>query len=415
MSFSIIDGISTISLDLISTTAVAAILLMLGYWVIKNISFFAKYCFPAPVIGGVAFALISWMLQSSGVASFKLDTTLQTPFMLAFFTTIGLGGSLALLKTGGKSLLVYLVACWLLALFQNTLGVGLASSLGLHPLMGVMAGAVSMEGGHGAAAAFGPEAETMGAAGATTVAIACATFGLLAGNMLGGPLARRLIQKHGIAIEVEDVKRLESYVEQKVAREAKETITSRDFLFTMMIILILMALGVQIAAWVKNANIPNFFLPSYVGAMFGAILLRNLNDAKQWFTLNHRVVSVISDICLGMFLSLAMMNLKIWQLADLALPIFLILLSQVALIAILAYFILFRLLGGNYDAAVMCSGFIGHGLGATPNALANMGAVCEHYNLRSTKAFLIVPLCGAVLIDLVAIPCISLFMGYFGG
>ena len=412
MNFGVVDGVFTISLDLVSTTAVAAILLMFGYWCIKNVKFFEKYCFPAPVIGGFAFALVTWIMHSTGAASFKLDTTLQSPFMLAFFTTIGLGGSLALLKTGGRALIVYLVACWCLAVFQNTIGVSLAKGMGLHPLMGVMAGAVSMEGGHGAAAAFGPEAEAMGAVGAATVAIACATFGLIAGNMTGGPLGRYLIEKKKIKIETDDT--MGDYASMVAEQQAKETLTAKDFLFAAMIILIMMAIGIKIAAWVKAANIPNFFLPGYVGAMFGAILLRNINDAKKWISINSRVVSVISDICLGMFLSLAMMSLKIWQLADLALPLFVILIAQVAFIAAMAYFVLFRLLGSNYDAAVMCAGFMGHGLGATPNAVANMGAIGEHYGVRSTKAFLIVPLCGAVLIDLVAIPCISLFMGYFG-
>lgn len=413
MNLNMINGVFTISLDLVWTTAVAAILLMFGNWCIRNVRFFEKYCFPAPVIGGFAFALLTWFMHSTGTASFNLDTTLQSPFMLAFFTTIGLGGSLALLKTGGRALIVYLVTCWCLAIFQNSIGVAMALAFDIHPLLGVMAGAVSMEGGHGAAAAFGPEAEAMGAVGATTVAIACATFGLIAGNMTGGPLARFLIDKNKVEIKA-DESNMTDYAAMVAEQQAKETVTSRGFLFTAMIILIMMAIGIQIAAWVKAAQIPNFFLPGYVGAMFGAIVLRNLNDAKHWFSLNSRIIGIISDICLGMFLSLAMMSLKIWQLADLALPLLVILATQVLFIGLLAYFLLFRMLGSDYDAAVMCAGFMGHGLGATPNAVANMGAVSEHYGVRSTKAFLIVPLCGAVLIDLVGIPCISLFMGYFG-
>lgn len=414
MSLGVINGVFTVSLDLVATTAVAAVLLMFGYWCIKHISFFEKYCFPAPVIGGFVFALITWFLHSSGAAPFTLDTTLQAPFMLAFFTTIGLGGSLALLKTGGRALMVYLVTCWCLSIFQNAIGVTLAKTLDIHPLLGIMAGTVSMEGGHGAAASFGPAAEAMGAVGATTVAIACATFGLIAGNMTGGPLARFLIDKNKVAIKT-DESNMTDYAAMVAEQQAKETVTSRGFLFTATIILIMMVIGIQIAAWVKAAQIRNFFLPGYVGAMFGAIVLRNLNDVKKWFTLNSRIVGIISDICLGMFLSLAMMSLKIWQLTDLALPLFIILMTQVVFIAALAYFLLFRMLGADYDAAVMCAGFMGHGLGATPNAMANMGAVSEHYKLRSTKAFLIVPLCGAVLVDFVSIPSISLFIGYFGG
>jgi ESS family glutamate:Na+ symporter len=415
MKFEMIDGLLTITLDLISSSVLAVALLMFGYFIRRKVNFFEKYCFPAPVIGGFAFALLTLVFHITGAVSFTLDTTLQMPFMLAFFTTVGLGGSFALLKAGGKALLIYLVSCWVLAILQNAFGVGLASVLGLNPLMGIMAGAVSLEGGHGAAATFGPEAEAMGAHGAAAVAIASATFGLIAGNLTGGPIARRLITKNKLEIKVSNVDGLSNYVEKITRQETEEKITSKEFLFSMLIIGIMMILGVAVSDWIRAFKIPNFFIPGYVGAMFGAILLRNVNDKFQFIKLNTKIINLISEVAIGMFLSFAMMSLRIWDLANLAIPILIILFLQVILLVGLTYFMLFRLLGRDYDAAVMCAGMLGHGLGATPNAVANMGAVCEHYGLRSNKAFTIVPLCGAVLIDLVALPCISVFLGLFGG
>lgn len=415
MEISMTNGVLTISLDMIATTTLAAILLMFGYFLRTKVAFFEKYCFPAPVIGGFTFALLTLLFHTTGTVAFKLDTTLQTPFMLAFFTTVGLGGSLVLLKTGGRALIVYLVACWALAVIQNSVGVALAELLDIHPLLGIMAGAVSLEGGHGAAATFGPEAEALGATGAAAVAIASATFGLIAGSLTGGPMARFLISRHNVTIKAQDASHLEKYSRELAEKEAREDVTAKEILYLMTIIGVMMVFGIFFANWIKAFKIPNFFLPSYVGAMFGAIVLRNFNDKYEVFKLNGKIIGIISDVSIGMFLSFAMMSLRIWDLVDLALPLLIILALQVSILMLITYFLLFRLLGGNYDAAVMCAGMMGHGLGATPNAVANMGAVCEHYGLRSTKAFLIVPLCGAVLIDLVAIPCISLFIGIFGG
>ncbi|UQZ88156.1 sodium/glutamate symporter [Deltaproteobacteria bacterium Smac51] len=414
MNFEMIDGIATLKLDLVATTTLAALLLMLGYFLKRKIDFLEKFCFPVPVIGGFVFAIFIWIFRITGTFHISLDTTLQTPFMLAFFTTVGLGGSLALIKLGGKSLIIYLVFCWFLAVFQNTLGVGLAKMLDIHPVLGVMAGSVSLEGGHGAAATFGPEAEKLGVMGATAVAIASATFGLIAGNLTGGPLARKLITKYNVEIKTADTG-MGDYEALVSEAQAKETITAKGFLFMMAVIGVMMVFGVWLSGWVKTLGIPNFFLPGYVGAMFGAIILRNINDKTHTFVLNSRIIDLMSDVSIGMFLSMAMMNLKIWELADLAIPLIIILVVQVACLVALVYFVLFRLLGKDYDAAVMCAGAMGHGLGATPNAVANMGAVSEHFGLRSNKAFLIVPLCGAVLIDLVGIPCIVFFIGAFAG
>jgi len=337
---------------------------------------------------------------------FSFDTTLQSPLMIAFFTTVGLAGSLGLVKKGGKTLIVYLVGCWILAISQYLIGSTVAKFTGIHPVLGVMAGAVSLEGGHGAASAFGPTVENMGVNGAFVVAIASATYGLIAGGLLGGPLAKWLIERFNLEIKTDE----EEGISYEIDKGESEPVTSNSLINMSGLILVIMVLGELIAGYIKN--ITNFVLPGYIGAMFIAVIFRNINDVLKLVNIKWNTVDVISDFSLGIFLSMAMMSLKIWELASLALPLVIILVVQTIFILLYAAFLLFPLLGRNYDAAVMCSGLVGHGLGATPNALANMNAVCERYGVVSKKAFLIVPLCGAALIDLVGIPNIVWFINY---
>jgi glutamate:Na+ symporter, ESS family len=412
VGFETIEGVFTINLDLISTTTLAGVLLLLGYFIRNKVPILDKFCFPAPVIGGFLFALLTLILHTTDSLAFSLDTTLQTPFMLAFFTTIGLGGSFKLIKTGGKSLIIYLVICWVIAIIQNTVGVSLAMLLDINPLLGIMAGAASLEGGHGTAATFGPVVESLGVDGATVVGIAAATFGLISGSLTGGPLAKWLITKNKLEIKSNDSK-VVGYDELVEKEHQNEKVNSREFVFLMTIIGILMMFGLSISSWVDSLGITNFFLPAYVGAMFTAIIFRNTNDKVGIVKINGKVVDIISNVSIDFFLTMAMMSLKIWQLADLALPLIIILFVQVIIILLIAVFVLFPLLGKDYDAAVIVSGLMGHALGATPNAVANMGSVCDHYKVRATKAFLIVPICGAVLIDIVSIPCITIFITIF--
>ncbi|QEM82325.2 sodium/glutamate symporter [Halomonas binhaiensis] len=390
-------------LDAVTTTALALLLLMLGAWLKRRLNWLEHFCVPTPVIGGFGFALLAWLLRDLGLVEIDMDMAMQSPLMVAFFTTVGLGGSLALLKKGGKALLVYLLACWTLALMQNGIGIGMAHMLGLDPLIGLMAGATSLEGGFGAAAAFGPEAEALGAQGATTAAIASATFGMIVGGIIGAPLARWIIDRRRVRIEAEDVHGLETLQEEE--RPTIGRIDGSVLLKVLAIVLPVMVLG----AWFKESlgSHLGIILPSYVGAMFVAIVLRNLNDRFAWVELPDNALAAIGDVALGVFLTMAMMDLKIWQLQEMGGSLLIILLVQTVAIVGLALLVLFRLLGRNYDAAVLTAGFVGHGLGATPNAVANMSAVCEHYKVVSHKAFIIVPLCGAVLIDAVAIPAIT--------
>lgn len=409
MNLEYVNNLLTLKLDMISTTALAVVLLLLGYMLRSKIEFFNKFCIPAPVIGGFAFALIALICKETGSVNFKFDTVLQSPFMVAFFTTVGLGGSLALMKKGGSALLIYLFSCWFIAIFQNAFGATLASIFGIHPALGVMAGAVSLEGGHGAAAAFGPTAEQLGVKGATAVAIASATYGLIAGSLLGGPIAKFLIEKYNVAIAV-GKGQYESFQEAIGDNQVDKELNSKSILQMLGLVLVVMVLG----AWCsgKLKALTGFVLPGYVGAMFVAIIFRNLNDSLKLVKFNNKAIDMIADVSIGIFLTMAMMTLRIWDLYDLALPLITILILQTVALALFAIFVMFRALGKDYDAVVIVAGLMGHGLGATPNAVANMSSVVERYKLMSHKAFLIVPLCGAVLIDLVGIPNIVWFINY---
>ncbi|MGI1071573.1 sodium/glutamate symporter [Pseudomonas aeruginosa] len=377
----------TLHLDALSTTALALLLLALGSQLKKRSRWLTRLCVPSPVIAGFGFAFLVWLLRDRGWLDIGLDTSLQTPLMVAFFTTVGLGGSLGLLRKGGKTLLVYLSACWALAILQNLIGVGSAGLLGLDPLLGIMAGAVSLEGGFGAAAGGG------------------------GGGGRGGGAAGWVIQRTGVGVLGQSDNRLEALGQQERRQHAAATLDGNLLLRLLTCVLLVMVLGFWLGDALEERL--GLVLPSYVGAMFIAIVLRNLDDRLGWLRIPDHAVGTLGDVCLGIFLTMAMMSLKFWELENLGLPLLGVLFIQVAVLLLLTIFVLFRLLGRNYDAAVLCAGFLGHGLGATPNAVANMGAVCEHYRVFSHKAFIIVPLCGAVLIDLVAIPAITWFINAF--
>lgn len=410
MSITMEDGIRIMVFDLISTTAMAGLLLMLGYFIRKKVPVLEKFCIPAPVVGGLVFAITAWVLRSTGILYFRLDTALQTPFMIAFFATVGFGGSFALLKSGGKALIVFLSFCWIMAIAQNVIGTGLASLLGIEPILGVMAGAVSLTGGHGNAAAFGPEAEKLGVMGAEAVAIASATYGLIAGSLLGGPIGRFLIERNQVKIETEDIG-----VQAEDLKKSNEeaSINVDKVLKHMTIIGVFMVLGGFVTLGVKELKIPNFALPSYVGAMFMAIIFRNINDKVKAIEIDMHTIEFIQSISLGFFLTMAIMGLKIWELADLALPLIIILLVQTLFVIIFIFLVVWPCMRKDYDAATMSAGFTGVGLGITATAIASMTAVNEKYKKVSVKAMLIVPLCCAVFIDIAAIPAILFFLKTF--
>ena len=395
----------TLELNQVTTIFLAIALLVLGRLLVNKVGVLQKFCIPAPVVGGLLFAILATVCKAAGLVTFSLDTSLQSLFMLTFFTTVGLGASFKLVKLGGKLLVIYWLACGFLALMQNVIGVSMASLFNIHPLIGMMAGAVSMEGGHGAATAFGQTVEDLGIDSALSIGVAAATFGLVACGLIGGPVVKFLISKYNLKPTETDEMAGEFSVEKDEAE-----IQTNTFFTQILLITFCMALGTYLGDLFSSAT--GFVLPGYVGAMFVAVIVRNIVDKFNPKAIHMKSVGLIGDITLGIFLSMALMSIKLWEVAGLALPLLVIVFVQVVFIVLFGIFVLFRLLGKNYDAAVMVAGFTGHGLGATPNAMANMAAVTERFG-PSRKAYLVVPIVGAFLIDVFAMPIIITTINLF--
>jgi ESS family glutamate:Na+ symporter len=393
--------VTTLTLDMMQTVALAAVVLFAGYGIRRRVGVLDRFNIPAPVIGGFLFAALALALRQAGVLAFEFTTTLQSPLMVAFFTTIGLGASFGLLKVGGPQVLLFWILASTLAVLQNAVGLGLATVLGVDPLLGLVTGSITMTGGHGTGAAFGKLLEEQYRfPGAVTLAMAAATFGLVCGGLIGGPVGTRLIRGRGLSpAPAQGAPRatglehagLDDEIDTAPAGEAG---TAYTLLRTIAIILVAMWGGSLLSAWLGRF----VTLPGYIGAMLCAAAIRNVADATGYLKVEQRVVDDLGTIALSLFLSMALMSLKLWELLDLALPMFAILVVQVGMMAAFAWFVTFRVMGSDYDAAVMAGGHCGFGLGATPNAVANMTALTERFG-PAPRAFLVLPMVGAFFID----------------
>ena len=391
----------TLTLDIYQTAAVAVFVYALGSFVKKKVDFFNKYCIPASVIGGVLFAFLTLGLNLTGTMTVVTDTTLQNIFMTLFFTSVGYTASLKLLKKGGIQVLLFLLVATGLIVVQNTVGVSLASLLGLDPLMGLCVGSIPLVGGHGTSGAFGPMLEQdFGVVGAATVSISVATFGLIIGGIIGGPVAKRRIRKHDLTPE-----NAEQETEEYGDRTEKPH-TPEEFMRAFFILFVAAGIGSVISSLIQKTGIT---FPSYIGAMLAAALLRNLSDSTGKLTVVEDIVSLLGNACLTLYLAMALMSLRLWELANLALPMLVILVAQTAVMALFAYFLVFRVMGRNYEAAVMSSAACGFGMGATPNAMANMQAVREKHG-ESIKAFLLIPIVGSLFADFINSLIITIFI-----
>ena len=408
-----------LELDMIQAIGLAVILLIIGRFLRKKIGFFEKYCIPAPVIGGFLFAIIAFILKQTNVLEIKFDTTLQQFFMIMFFTSVGFNASLQVLKKGGKKVFTFLLAAIGLVILQNLLAVGLAPFVGLHPLLALMTGSTPMTGGHGTAAAIAPTVEALGFKGAdtaSTIAIAAATFGLIGGSMIGGPIADRLIKKNNLLpTDIINERKNEHFekkdIDENVRKEDLPILDAEKFSYAFFYILIAMGLGSYLSIILK-ALLPALSLPVYIGPMIIAAIMRNIFDASEKLHAPIHEISVIEDVSLNLFLAMALMSLKLWQLIDLAVPVIILLLAQVVLIYFYLIFVTFKVMGSDYDAAVMVSGHAGFGLGATPNGIANMRSVTEKY-IYSKVAFFVIPLVGALFIDFFNVSIITMFVSFF--
>lgn len=408
MNFETIDGILNINMDPILTLALAAILLHLGFFTKNKIIILDKYCIPAPVIGGFIFMFITWLGYSSNSFIFNFENIFQSAFMLAFFTTVGLGASFELIKKGGKLLILYWLIAGIISIIQNTVGVGISMAIGLEPAYGLLSSAISMIGGHGAALSYGGDFAELGYEVAPLVGAAAATFGLISAVLIGGPLGRRLIVKNNL--KPDEDQELDTSVTQ-INVSSVEKLSHLDVMKNVSVIIVCMAFGSIIAKWVSGF-LEDLSFPTYVGAMFVAVAVRNLNEKFKFYRFDFGLVDGIGDVMLNLYLALALMTLQLWELSGLLGGVLIIVISQVVMLSLLAYFVVFKLLGSNYDAAVMVSGLMGHGLGATPSAIVNMTAVNEKYGM-SRKAMMIVPIVGAFLVDVIYQPQTIWFISTF--
>jgi len=407
---------TSIDLNMVQTAGIGALALMIGMVLTRKVSFLQKFCIPSPVSGGLIFSLIGLALYGWGHIELSFDGTLRDIFMLAFFTSVGYQSDFKVLKQGGKALAVMLLLLVLIIALQNLMPLGITRLMGVDPLLGIAAGSVSMTGGHGTAGGFAQVLENMGLQGAGTIGMAAATFGLIAGSMIGGPMAEFMIRKKLVNEQKQPKdKEIDPAMAGIESDEASPTgrakrISSNEQEFQQYAkasywILLAMA-GGTLLSWALAKTGVTF--PSYFGALILAAIMRNTIGFIPSLLDMDRIISV-GNICLSLFLGMAMISLRLWELQSLALPLVVILVSQVVMMILFVFFVAFPLLGRDYDAAVLCAGICGFGLGATPNAMANMSAVCYKYRY-TVKPFLIVPIIGAMFADLINTAIITLFL-----
>lgn len=390
-----------IQLDMYQTLVVAVLVLLLGNYLKKKIYFLQKFCIPAPVIGGLIFAIMTCICYVTGIAEFSFDDTLREVCMVFFFTSVGFQANLKVLKSGGKSLIVFLGLVIALIILQNLTAVGLAKLLNLNPLIGMCTGSIPMVGGHGTAGAFGPVLEDLNIKGATTICTAAATFGLIFGSLIGGPLGKRLIEKHSLlntAANEDD-----SLLVEDEKKHERHTNMYADAVFQL-----ILAIGVG-TIFTMLLTKTGLTFPIYIGAMLAAALMRNICEYTGIATIHMGEINDLGGISLSLFLGMAMITLRLWELASLAIPLVILLAAQVLLIIIFTYVIEFNIMGRDYDAAILVSGTCGFGTGATPNAMANMQAVCDQY-VPSIKAYLLIPLVGSLFADFLNSLVITFFI-----
>lgn len=399
----------SINLDLMGTLILAIVLYLFGNFLKNNIKTFTKFCIPSPVIGGLLFCILTLILRLTNICTITMDTRMMPYFLSFFFTIIGLGVSTSLIKKGGRLLFLYWGLCGVITFFQNGLSVLISKFVNIDPLLSIMCGTVSMVGGHGYSAAFGATLESLGINGATSVGIASATFGLILGGLIGGPVAKYLIEKYNLKPDNAFRRNLGGNLKKplnSISSSYSSLTTSRLFEH-ILVILVCMTLGNFIANMILKLT--NILIPTIVGCMLCAVIFRNSNDKFKLLPLDFKLLDFLSELSLGMFLTIALMSIDLYKLSSLFGPIIIIVVSQVLFMVLFGAFVCFRVLGKNYDAAVIVSGMLGHCLGATPNALVNMTSVTEKYGY-SQKAFLVVPLVGAFLLDVFTMPSILLFI-----
>lgn len=405
----------TLTMNMVQTTGFAIIVLLIGMLVRKKVRFFTKYCIPAPVIGGLIFSIVTTILRSANILEFDFDTTLQSFFQIMYFCTIGFAASFKMLKVGGSKVVKFLVIASIFALLQDVLAVGLADTVGIEPLLALMTASPALTGGMGTSAAVAPSVEALGYSAATTVAVTAATFGILCGSVMGGPVATRLIERHDLFRKFQTRTTKEDSFDLSILEDKKKILSSKTICSGMFVILLCMGIGAYVTNGI-NSVVGNFVdgvsFPAYLGAMLIACIFRNVTDHSTVFgELPKEEMDALGDAARNVFLGIALMSLELWELVNLAIPMLILLLLQVVLAYIFANFICFPLMGRDYDAAMISCGLIGFGMGSTSNAIANMDAVSAKYAYSKTPYF-VVPIVGALFIDFIIIFIIFGFIGF---
>ena len=404
----------TIQLNMIQSIGLAVVFLLIGKSVKKNIPLFSKYAIPSPVIGGLIFSIIHMILRQSNIIFFEFDTTLQTFFQIIFFCTVGFNASLKMLKIGGKQIFIFLIISTVFAFLQNALAVSLAKVIGINPLIALLTASPALTGGHGTSAAVAPSVEALGFPEAMTVALTAATFGLIAGSLLGSPMANRLINKDNLVNKKKSQLSDDVDFDLSIIETKKTTLDTNKISMAFFQILIAMAIGTYltdalntfVGQWVNGVT-----FPAYIGAMLVAAVIRNISDNTTLFKAPLEEIEVVGEVSLNLFLGMALITLKLWHLVDLAIPILILLLAQCIMMYLYGMFVSYPLMGKNYDSAVIVAGLTGFAMGSTSNAMANMNSVTEKY-VYSRTAFFIVPIVGSLFIDFINIGIIYGFISF---
>ena len=380
---------------------VAILVLFIGHSVNRHVAFFRKYNIPEPIVGGLIVAAIITVLHFNNI-SLEFTLSMQNTLMLMFFSTVGLAASYKLLLKGGSKVFIFLGIASLYIVIQNAVGVSLATALGLEPLMGLIAGSITLSGGHGTGAAWAQTFSEDYGINTLEFAMAAATFGLVMGGIIGGPVAQRLINKNNLVSSYgvggnhhKDHPDLVTYDQLE-----EDRVTAKSILEVLFILLLCVAGAKWIGTLVATMDISWLKMPDFVYALFIGVVITNITEVSRGYKINSESVDVLGTVSLSLFLAMALMNLKLWEIFDLAIPLLVILVTQTVILALFAYFVTFRLMGSNYDAAVMAGGHCGFGMGATPTAVMNMGALVTRTG-PSPQAFMVVPIVGAFFIDIV--------------
>lgn len=405
-----------IALNMYQTAAIAMMLFVLGRFLTNRIEFLRKCCIPAPVVGGLIFAIVHLCLYMAGVVEFTFDSNVKDFFMTLFFTSVGYTACFRLLKKGGKKVLTFLLVAIVMVILQNILSSILAGVFGWDLRLGLCTGSIPMVGGHGTAGSYGPMMEKdLGIAGANVIAIAAATYGLVAGSLMGGPTARGIINKYNLkSNETEDGVELDDM--SAADREKAERVDVESFTNAAILLIVAAGLGTLLTNLFNSAHIDvfgttiKFTFPTYIGSMVIAAIIRNFCDAKN-IIMPSKALDTWGNVSLSIFLAIALMSVSLWQLAEVAGPMIVMLIAQTVMMYFFARFVVYNVMGHDYEAAVMTSAFCGFGMGATPNAMANMQAVTKRYG-PAPQAFFVVPLVGSLFIDFFNGIIITVFLNF---